>query len=132
MSLATERETRERSGEVYVLGVAANVTLFQGALGCANASGHATPGAVATTLVALGRVEETVAGGSVAGVNNVRIKRGTFLFKNSVADPVTVASIGRDCFVVDDETVAATNGTNTRSKAGIVHDVDVSGVWVRF
>ena len=34
------------------------------------------------------------------------------------------------CYVVDDETVAKTNGTNTRSRAGVVVDVDAQGVWV--
>lgn len=131
MPLATERETRERSGELYVLGVAANVTIHQGALACASAAGYATPGATATTLTALGRAEQTVVGGSVAGTNTVQIKRGCFHFKNSVDDPVTIAETGKDCFIVDDETVAKTNGTNTRSKAGIVHEVDAAGVWVR-
>ncbi|CAM5398228.1 hypothetical protein AFEL58S_01993 [Afipia felis] len=132
MSLATERETRSRSGELYVLGVAASVTIYQGALVCANASGYATPGATAANLTALGRAESTVAGGSVAGTNKVQIKRGCFHFKNSADDPVTAAMVGKDCYIVDDETVAKTSDTNARSKAGIVHEVDAAGVWVRF
>lgn len=132
MALASERETRSRAGDLYVLGVASGVTIHQGALVCANASGYATPGSTATTLTALGRAEQTVAGGGVNGANTVHIKRGCFLFKNSATDAVDITCIGKPCFVVDDETVAKTNGTNTRSQAGIVHDVDADGVWVRF
>ena len=40
--------------------------------------------------------------------------------------------IGSDCYIVDDQTVAKTSGTNTRSVAGKVFDVDADGVWVDF
>lgn len=43
----------------------------------------------------------------------------------------TAADIGSDCYIVDDQTVAKTNGTNTRSVAGKIMDVDAQGVWVR-
>ncbi len=132
MALTDKREIRERAGNVFVRGVAANVTIHQGALVCNSAAGHATPGATATTLTALGVAEESVTGAGVAGVAKVRIKRGTFLFKNKADDLVTSAEIGKPCYVVEDETVAKTDGTGTRSKAGIVHDVEDSGVWVRF
>jgi hypothetical protein len=35
-------------------------------------------------------------------------------------------------FIVDDETVAKTNGSSTRSVAGICRGVDAQGVWVEF
>ncbi|SMF86270.1 hypothetical protein SAMN06265365_1873, partial [Tistlia consotensis] len=53
-----------------------------------------------------------------------------FRFANAAADPVDLADVNTDCFIVDDQTVAATNGTNTRSVAGKVRDVDQLGVWV--
>ena len=34
--------------------------------------------------------------------------------------------------MVDDQTVAKTNGGNTRSPAGIIDSVDADGVWIRF
>ena len=45
---------------------------------------------------------------------------------------IAAADIGNNCYVVDDQTVAKTNGTNSRSVAGKVHDVDAIGVWVDF
>ena len=35
-------------------------------------------------------------------------------------------------YLVDNQTVAKTNGTNTRSAAGVVRGVDAEGVWVQF
>ena len=50
---------------------------------------------------------------------------------NSAAgDAITRAEIGDVCYIVDDETVAKTNGTSTRSAAGTIRDVDAQGVWV--
>jgi len=39
--------------------------------------------------------------------------------------------LGKTCYIVDDETVAKTNGTNTRSAAGTVVGVESDGVWVQ-
>ena len=40
------------------------------------------------------------------------------------------ADVGKTCFILDDATVAKTNGTNTRSECGVVVQVDTAGVWV--
>ena len=50
----------------------------------------------------------------------------------TAADAITLADIGKDCFIVDDQTVAKTDGAGTRSRAGRVFDVDADGVWVDF
>jgi hypothetical protein len=66
------------------------------------------------------------------GAAVVLVRRGkVFKFANAAADPVTQASFGRLAYIVDDQTVAATNGTNTRSAAGIVLGVDADGVWIQ-
>ena len=57
---------------------------------------------------------------------------GVFRFENSSAgDAITRAEIGDDCYIVDDQTVAKTDGTDTRSLADKVDDVDANGVWVK-
>jgi len=43
---------------------------------------------------------------------------------------IAAAEIGTYCYIVDDQTVAKTDGTATRSSAGKVFDVDAQGVWV--
>lgn len=132
MALTKDRNTHWKDPELIVVLVAANAVIHAGALVVANATGYAAPGSVATTLTYLGRAEEAVnnAGGA-DGAKAVAIRRKkAFLWKNHGADPVTQASLGRVCYIVDDETVAATHATNTRSAAGIVVGVDASGVWV--
>lgn len=134
MALTADRNTPSRAGEEVVLPAAAAKKFYAGSLVARDASGNATPGAVATTLLGAGRCAEYVdnSGGS-AGDKTVRIEKGVFRFANSASgDLIALADIGTDCYIVDDQTVAKTNGTGTRSVAGKVFDVDSEGVWVKF
>jgi hypothetical protein len=130
--LAVDRNTPFKEAEVIVVPVAAAKKIFAGSLVAADATGFATPGATATTLTYLGRADQFV--DNSAGANaavTVQVRRGKqFKFANLGADPVTQASLGKVCYIVDDQTVAATNGTATRSAAGLVMGVDADGVWV--
>jgi hypothetical protein len=112
--------------------LAAATKVYQGGIAVVNAAGYGVPGSTSTTQTYIGRFEETVdnSGGS-AGAKSAMVRRKkAFAWKNSSADPVTQAGLFKDCYIVDDETVAATNGTNTRSKAGKVIAIDSNGVWV--
>ncbi len=128
-ALTAPRNTPAKAGDLIALLVAANTTIQAGAL-VAISAGYAVPGSTKTGLVAVGRAEDSataVAAGDVA----VRVRGGTFRFENSTADPIAQANVGTDCYIVDDQTVAATSGTNSRSRAGIVIEVDDVGVWVQ-
>lgn len=130
MPLSAARNTKERLGEVFDIPVKAATTCHQGSLVVFDA-GYAAPGRVATTLIAAGRCEETVTA-VATGDAVARVKRGIFKFANSSAgDLIAQADVGTDCYIVDDQTVAKTNGTNTRSRAGKVVAVDGDGVWVQ-
>lgn len=132
MALTKDRNTTERNGDFYVFNVAANVKIYAGALVVLDA-GNAKPGVTAAGLFSVGRAEELVDNtGGAAGAKTVKVKRGVFCFENAAADLVSDANIGSPCYVVDDQTVAATHAGNTRSAAGIVRDVDDAGVWVQF
>lgn len=131
VALTADRDTHERSGDFVQLGVATNVVIFAGSIVARNASGFATPGAVSTTLRCIGRAAEYVS--NDPGANNARrvlVEKGIFKFANLAGDPITIADIGNDCFIANDQTVARTNGTSTRSVAGRVFAVDSDGVWV--
>ena len=131
--LTTERNTAARSGSRLNLGVAAAVLIFAGSLVARNAAGNAIPGATAVGILGAGRAVDTVDNTlGLAGARRVEIDKGIFRFDNLAADLVTIAMVGTDCFIVDDQTVAATNGGATRSVAGRVFDVDAQGVWVVF
>lgn len=131
MPLTTDRNTPMKDAELVPLPMAAE-KIFAGALVAADASGFVTKGATATTLTYLGRAEESKDNSAgAAGAQTITVRRGkAFKWKNSGADAVTQASVGKVCYIVDDETVAATNGTNTRSAAGVVVGLDSDGVWV--
>ena len=134
-ALTTERRTSKRSGDLLTKPVAASTKCFAGGMACIDsADGFVKPGAVSTTLVTVGKFAATA--DNSAGANgdiNAEIECGIFEWENSAAgDLIADDDIGKLCYVVDDQTVALTDGTSTRSVAGRIHDVDpVTGrVWV--
>ncbi len=131
-ALTENRSTKQlAAGDRSGLLGAAQV-IYSGALLMRNAAGHIIKGATAIGSVGVGRAE--VAGSSVAaGVTAHPFREGVFHYANSAAgDLIATADIATVCYIVDDQTVAKTSGTNTRSPAGVVVDVDANGVWVRF
>lgn len=135
-TLASARNTRSREGVDYVYPVAAGAKIFAGSQVTLTAVGFARNGQQGGTRV-VGMAQESVDNtGGLDGVKTVSVRRGIFLFLNSAgADLITRAHIGNDCFLVDDETVALTNGGATRVIAGRVADVETIGattaVWVK-
>ena len=131
VALTADRNTPEMEAGERVGLLGASQTIFNGSLLMRNASGHLIKGAVATGSFGVGRAEDNGVS-TTAGVTAQRYRPGVFRFANSSAgDLIAVADIGAVCYIVDDQTVAKTNGTNTRSPAGIIDGVDALGVWVR-
>jgi hypothetical protein len=132
-TLTAGRDTKRRIGFVLTLPMSA-IKIFEGSLVCVAATGYATKGAVATTLRAAGRALATIDNSAGnAGDLNIDVERGIFKFENSAAgDQITLADYGKDVYIVDDQTVAKTDGGATRSIAGKVRGVDADGVWVEF
>lgn len=133
MSATTQdRNTPLRETELVAVLVAANAIIPAGVIVAANATGFGTNGATSATLTYLGRSEEPVDNtGGADGAKTILVRRGkAFKWANLAADLVTQASLGKVCYIADNQTVAATNGTNTRSIAGTVLGVDADGVWV--
>lgn len=131
-ALTADRDTKQRSGTLLTLPAAAAKIFYAGALIARDGNGRATPGATATTLRGVGRGKAHVDNSAgAAGAVNVDIEKGIFRFANSTStDAITQANIGADCYIVDDQTVALTSGSSTRSVAGKIFDVDDQGVWV--
>lgn len=132
-ALAADRNTPEAMDGLRAGPVAASVTICKGALLVRDASGNVKPGVAETGSVGVGRAEERVDNSAgVAGAATVHFRAGVFRFANAAAaDEIAAAEIGDVCYVVDDQTMAKTDDTGSRSPAGIVHDVDPQGVWVR-
>lgn len=131
-ALAQGRNTPEKVGEVAGHPVKAATICYQGGIAVLD-GGYAAPGRTALNLIAVGRFEMTVDNsGGGAGALQVSVREGCFKYGNSAAaDLIAQANAGVDCYIVDDQTVALTNGGGTRSRAGKIEAVDPDGVWVR-
>ncbi len=131
-ALTDARNTLVTEAVLRALPVAAGAIIYPGAQVVLNSAGFLEPGSSAVGKTAVGRAEEYASNvGGVDGACTVLVRRGTFAWVNSTgADAITEANVGALCYVVDDQTVAATNGGNTRSIAGVVWRVDADGVWV--
>lgn len=136
-ALTGNRDTPEKASGYSQLhsGVGASSTQFYkgGIVVIDQADGLLKKASTATGLIAIGRCSEDVLTGA-SNARRINCKSGIFKYGNSAsADLIAADDIGKDCFLVDDQTVALTNGTNTRSRAGKVYDVDPDGgVWVAF
>ena len=132
MSLSADRNTPYRETRTIAVPVAANAKIYSGAQVAANATGFATPAAPGVNLSYLGRAEVFIDNtGGADGAHTLIVRRDQqFKWANSITDPVDQSCLGKPCYMVDDQTVAKTNGGNTRSPSGIVMGIDVDGVWV--
>ncbi|WP_372605598.1 hypothetical protein [Actibacterium sp.] len=134
VALTKDRATPQKADGIKSGSVAAASLIYGGAIVMRDAAGNLVPGQTALNLIGIGRAEERVDNSTgAAGDLALRYRPGTFRYANSAAaDEITAADIGAVCYAVDDQTVAKTDGTLTRSPAGIIEDVDAQGVWVRF
>ncbi|MBB3461985.1 hypothetical protein [Rhizobium sp. BK377] len=129
-AMSQARQPVQTEGKFSTTPVKGATTIFQGALVVAEA-GLAVPGKTALNLIVLGVADQGVANAGADGAKKVTTERGTFKFLNLPADAILAGDVGKDCYLVDDQTVAKTNGANTRSAAGKIINVDNDGVFVR-
>ncbi len=126
-ALAASRLTNRLNGTRIPLLLAG--TVFQGGMAAVDANGKG----VAASALATQRTVGVYDRDGVA-LDVVNAEREIFALANSApgVDEITIADIGRPCFVVDDQTVAKTSNGGLRPVAGLVHDVNEYGVWVDF
>lgn len=128
-ALTADRSTLSRPGDQVVHPVAAGVRIFAGALVALTATGFATPATSVTGLRGLGRARQQIDNRDGAdGAQSILVDRGVFGWAN--AGDVTRSDIGGTAYAVDDQTVAADDGTGTRSAIGTIIDLDAASVWV--
>uniref|UniRef100_A0A6H1ZE98 Putative structural protein n=1 Tax=viral metagenome TaxID=1070528 RepID=A0A6H1ZE98_9ZZZZ len=129
-ALTRDRNTPLMNATVIAVLVASNAKIFAGALVVANANGYAAPGSTAVGLTYLGRAEESVDNtGGADGAATVPVRRLS-AFKWGNDGSITQAHQGKTAYIVDDQTLAATDGTGTRSAAGRIVGIESDGVWI--
>jgi hypothetical protein len=128
-ALTADRNTPRIGDEGAITGILklpmkASTKIFKGSLVVIDA-GYAAPGRTALNLIAIGRAEYTVDNSTgAAGAKFIEVRRGMFGWANSTAgDLIAQANVGAIVYIVDDNTVALTSATNTRSVAGQVMSV---------
>lgn len=136
MTAATnDRDTQEVRGLSRAFPLEASTLIYSGTMVAVNAAGNLVRGATGAALKCVGVVQRRYDNtGGAAGNLTGEVKAGVFgPFANSAGgDLVGNGDVGTDCFMADDQTVAKTSATNTRSVAGRVWQVDAAGVWVKF
>lgn len=130
MQLTADRNTPMRGTGLLALAVAAGARIYAGSLVVVDATGYATSGKAATGLSYAGRAEEAVDNTSgSAGAVRVPVRRGE-AFKWANDGTITQAQLFKTAFIVDDQTVGATDDSGKRSAAGRITGIDTDGVWI--
>jgi len=144
-ALAIERLTTF-AGTVPARGtypIKANVQIFKGGIVGLDTAGRAMPGdTIANGCVkVVGKASASydnrtgsVLGGS-AGVVDVEVEFGVFEYVSAAGggDDIVSDDVGKVAFVVDDQTIALTNATDTRAIAGLVTEAPTAGkafIWM--
>lgn len=136
-ALATGRLTPQMAGSSgpmpskLSIPVKALTKIYAGSIVAVEA-GYAIPGTIATGLWCVGKAEADVDNSAGAsGDLSVTVLLGAFRFENSTAgDLIAQADIGKLCYLKDDQTVALTSNSGTRSPAGMIIAVETAGVFV--
>ena len=134
-ALSTQRATRVVTmTSVELLGKAE--TVYQGGLACGDTStGLVAKGFVSTTLVPLGKYidNQTTGAGGTVNIEFFEEQKGQWYANSTAGGLIAATDAFSDCYIVDDQTVAKTSGTATRSVAGMILKVDaLKGVLVMF
>ncbi len=135
-ALTADRDTLEKASgysQTHAEVGASSTQFYKGGIIVLDqADGLFKKGVTGTGLIAVGRCSENYLTGA-GNTRKITARSGIFKYGNSAsADLIAADDIGKDCFIVDDQTVALTNGTSTRSRAGKIYGVDTDGVWVAF
>lgn len=93
---------------------------------------HGAPFAATDKIVGAckGRTDNTGGGASAISVEVESDSVRPYL-NSAGGDAITLADVGADCFAVDGQTLALTDGGGTRPRAGKIHNVTELGVWLR-
>lgn len=136
-AMTLERKTK-KYGELtvpnlLVLPIKGKTKVLLGSVVVLNA-GFITPATEATGIIACGIAEETI--DNTLGLDGeilVPIRQGVFLlFAGSGTDALAQVDVGKDVYLLDDQTVTKTDGGGKRSRAGKLIAVEPDGmVWVQ-
>lgn len=137
-ALAQDRNTQRKYVE-RVLGddmtIAATTTVWNGSLVANNAAGALIPASdtAGITVIGVAQVRMVNATGAAAKTTpRARVAAGCFKFATTGGNALTAVDVGKNAFVLDDQTVVRTAGTANAIVAGVVDSIDPDGgIWVK-
>lgn len=107
------------------------VKIYGGSFVCVNAAGYAIPGADATGLIFEGIANEQVDNSSGADGDKSVVLRRRGLVKATLGNTITIANVGDNVFIVDDETVDLTAYTTYDIFCGTIAGfIDGTHAWI--
>lgn len=133
-ALTTDRDTPSKGARHVSIPVAASTKIYAGSMVAVNASGYAVPASATAALKVIGRADGLADNSAGAnGAISVLVGRDeAYLWENATAgDAVVQANMLRNCYVLDDNTVAGVDGSGARPVAGTVVAIESAGVWVK-
>lgn len=122
-ALAQDRNTQRRAGELLAALVKAAKCIYGGSLVAVGADGYLIPGADTAGLIFHGVADsraDNSAGGEGA-ISAVVRRRGEFRFASASA--LTVANVGDNVFLADDQTVALAADVDNDIYCGVITEV---------
>ena len=131
-ALTIGRTVKSIAGILSNFPVKADAVIHQGAIVVLDSTGYAKPAVTGLNLIPVGIARETVdATGLASGAVTIETELMIAGHKNSTAgDQIGITEIGKEVFLVDDQTVAKTSATNTRSVAGYARRIEGGLVFV--
>lgn len=118
-ALTAAYEAKKTMGGQKAYKMAANTTIYKGALVMLNAAGFVVPGADTAACLFVGVAYETKTNGAVAGATSVIVEKSGE-YEYNFGGVATIATVGQAVKITDDNTV---NTTTTNSVAcGFVAD----------
>jgi len=115
--------------------VAATTTIPNGVMAATNANGEFVNTTNITGLTVQGRAPRrmvNLAGAAAKVTPRAQVEAGVFKWANAGANSVTAADLGKNCFVVDNQTVGKQAATVNAIVAGTVDSIDPDGgIWVK-
>lgn len=126
-----DRKTPMQDADLIPLPVAAGTLIEAGKMVAVNASGYAVEAADSPGLKVMGRADMRAdnSGGQNGDLLVTACRKMAFKYRNSSTHAVGLSGVGSSVYVEDDETVAATGGTNS-IVAGRCIGIESDGVWV--
>ena len=122
MTLAADNKLEYTEGAELGIPVVNADIIYGGALVCVNAAGYAVPGADTAGLIFMG-VATDRADNSAGAIGAIKVpvrRRG--LIKMKLATAITIANVGDNVFLVDDESVDLAGNVTNDIFCGIIAD----------